>query len=336
MLRKLSVLILAVIMLCSITSISSADAKTIALITRNVGNPYATKIVEGFQEACTEYGYTAIVKEPAEPTAELAIQAINELISQNVAAIALPATDAAALTPALTKAIAAGIKIISWDSAVEPSVRITNTVQANMELIGRIEVQGMAEMLGEEGGQIAVVSATAESEGQNIWISWMKEELKDPKYAKIELVKVVYGDDLRDKSVSETEGLLKAYPDLKGIIAPTTVGIAAAAKVITDKGLQGKLHLTGLGLPSEMAEYIHNGACEWMYLWNPIDMGYFTACTVIAAVEGKITGAVGDVYTAGRLGEKTIIASDDGGTQVMMGAPFKFDINNIDEWKVIY
>ncbi len=313
-----------------------AEGGTIALITRNVGNPYANKIVEGFQEACSEAGYTAIIKQPAEPTAELAIQAVNELIAQKVDAISIPATDAAALTPALAKAKANGIKIISWDSPVDPSVRVTNTTQADPELIGRVEVQAIAEMLGEEGGQIAIVSATAESEGQNLWIGWMKEELKDPKYANIELVKVVYGDDLRDKSVSETEGLLKAYPNLKGIIAPTTVGIAAAAKVITDKSLQGKLHLTGLGLPSEMAEYIHNGACEWMYLWNPIDMGYFTAYTAMAAVEGTITGAVGETYEAGRLGEMTIIESDDGGTQVMMGAPFKFDSTNIDDWKDVY
>lgn len=334
--KKFASIMLALTLLLAFSLTAAAEGGTIALITRNVGNPYATKVVEGFKEACQEAGYTAVVKEPAEPTAELAIQAINELISQNVAAIALPATDAAALTPALMKANAAGIKIISWDSPVEPEVRVTNTTQADPELIGRVEIQGMAEMLGAEGGQIAILSATAESEGQNLWIEWMKEELKDPKYANIELVKIVYGDDLRDKSVSETEGLLKAYPDLKGIIAPTTVGIAAAGKVITDKNLQGKVHLTGLGLPSEMAEYIHNGACAWMYLWNPIDMGYFTACTAIAAVEGDITGAEGETFTAGRLGEMTIIDSADGGTEIMMGAPFKFDESNIDEWKDIY
>lgn len=328
------VLLLALVLMLALGT--AAQAETIALITRNVGNPYATKIVEGFREACGELGFEAVVKEPAEPTAELAIQAINELISQKVDGIAIPATDAAALTPALMKANAAGIKIVSWDSPVEPSVRVTNTSQADPELIGRVEVQAIAEMLGEAGGQIAILSATAESEGQNLWIGWMKEELKDPKYASIELVKIAYGDDLRDKSVSETEGLLKAYPDLKGIIAPTTVGIAAAAKVITDKNLQGKLHLTGLGLPSEMAEYIHNGACEWMYLWNPIDMGYFTAYTTAMAVRGEITGAVGEVFTAGRLGEMTIIECADGGTEIMMGAPYRFDASNIDEWKTVY
>lgn len=54
------------------------------------------------------------------------------------------------------------------------------------------------------------------------------------------------------------------------------MGIAAAGKVLTDKGLAGQVILTGLGLPSEMADYIHNGVCPYMYLWNPVDLGYLT------------------------------------------------------------
>ena len=100
----------------------------------------------------------------------------------------------------------------------------------------------------------------------------MKEELKDPKYANVELVKVAYGDDLRDKSVSETEGLLKTYPDLKCIIAPTTVGIAAAGKVLTDKGLKEKVYLTGLSCQAKWRNI--SSGLPWMYLWNPIDLGY--------------------------------------------------------------
>ena len=98
-----------------------------------------------------------------------------------------------------------------------------------------------------------------------------EKELEDPKYANAELVKVAYGDDLRDKSVSETEGLLKTYPDLKCIINSTTVGIAFAGKVLTDKGLKEVVYLTGFGLPSEMAEYIESGVCPYVSL-NPIDL----------------------------------------------------------------
>lgn len=309
-------------------------AKKFAFIFKNTGNPYGEKQMQGFKDAITELGGEAILKAPDQPTAEAQIQMIEELIAQKVACIAITGNDRDALQPALKKAMDKGIKVLSADSAVNAASRMVHVNQADPERIGRVQVQAISEMIGGKG-QIAVLSATSQATNQNTWIEWMKEELKDPKYKDIELVKVAYGDDLRDKSVSETEALLKTYPDLKGIIAPTTVGIAAAGKVLTDKGLKGKVQLTGLGLPSEMAEYIESGVCQWMYLWNPIDVGYLTGYAADALVKGTITGKVGDKFKAGRLGEKSVVADGDG-TQIMLGDPFKFDAKNIAEWKTVY
>ncbi|MFX3632201.1 MAG: rhamnose ABC transporter substrate-binding protein [Candidatus Pristimantibacillus sp.] len=316
------------------TDAGSGAKKKYAIIFKNTGNPYGEKQMSGFKKAVEELGHEAILKAPDQPTAEAQIQMIEELISQKVAVIAIAANDPDALQPALTKAMKAGIKVLSLDSGVNVDSRMVHVNQADPERIGRTLIQGVSEMIGGEG-QIAVLSATSQATNQNIWIDWMKKELEDSKYSKIELVKVAYGDDLRDKSVSETEALLKSYPDLKAIIAPTTVGIAAAGKVLTDKGLKGKVQLTGLGLPSEMAEYIEGGISPWMYLWNPIDVGYLAGYAADALVAGTITGKTGDKFTAGDLGEKEVVA-DGEGSQIMLGDPFKFDAANIAEWKSVY
>ena len=305
-----------------------------AIIFKNTGNPYGEKQMQGFKDAVTEFGGEAILKAPDAPTAEAQIAMIEELIAQKVAAICIVGNDKDALEPALKKAMAAGIKVLSADSGVNAASRQVHINNSDPGRIGRVQVQAAFDMIGGEG-EIAVLSATSQATNQNAWIEWMKEELKDPKYAKVKLVKVAYGDDLRDKSVSEMEGLLKSFPNLKCVIAPTTVGIAAAGKVITDKNLKGKVHLTGLGLPSEMAEYIESGVCEWMYLWNPIDVGYLAGFTAQALVTGPFTGKVGDKVTAGKLGEKSVIADGDG-TQIMLGDPFKFDATNIADWKAVY
>ncbi|MFB5763549.1 rhamnose ABC transporter substrate-binding protein [Paenibacillus medicaginis] len=318
----------------SAQSNTSSGNKRHAIIFKNTGNPYGEKLMEGFKNAVEAQGNEAIIKAPDQPTAEAQIQMIEELISQKVDSITIAANDQDALQPALMKAMNSGIQVLSVDSALNAASRKVHVNQADPERIGRTLIQGISEMIGGEG-QIAILSATSQATNQNTWIEWMKKELEDPKYSKIELVKVTYGDDLRDKSVSETEALLKSYPNLKGIIAPTTVGIAAAGKVLTDKGLQGKVQLTGLGLPSEMAEYIESGVSQWMYLWNPIDVGYMAGYTANALVNGEITGAVGEKFTAGDLGEKEIVADGDG-TQIMLGDPFKFDASNIGEWKDVY
>lgn len=305
-----------------------------AIIFKNTGNPYGEKMMQGFESAIKELGHEAILKAPDQPTAEAQIQIIEELIAQKVDSISISANDNDALQPALTKAMDRGIKVLSLDSAVNAQSRIVHVNQADPERIGRTLIQGISEMIGGEG-EIAILSATSQAANQNMWIEWMKKELEDPKYNNIKLVKVAYGDDLRDKSVAETEALLKSYPNLKGIIAPTTVGIAAAGKVLTDKGLKGKVQLTGLGLPSEMAEYIESGVCQWMYLWNPIDVGSLTGYTADALVGGTITGNVGDKFKAGSLGEMSVV-EDGEGTQIMLGDPYKFDASNIAEWKEVY
>jgi rhamnose transport system substrate-binding protein len=334
------VLVLSVIAACSNNKENNdkqgaaAGKKKFAIIFKNTGNPYGEKEMEGFKNAIEELGHEAILKAPDQPTAEAQIQMIEELISQKVDAIGIVGNDPDALQPALKKAMDKGIKVLSLDSGVNAQSRMVHVNQADPERIGRVQVQAIYDMIGGKG-EIAVLSATSQATNQNAWIEWMKEELKDPKYKDMKLVKVAYGDDLRDKSVSETEALLKSYPDLKGIISPTTVGIAAAGKVLTDKGLIGKVHLTGLGLPSEMAEYIESGACEWMYLWNPLDVGYLAGYAADALVKGTITGKTGDKFNANKLGDKEIIA-DGEGTQIMLGDPFKFEKSNIAEWKAVY
>lgn len=308
--------------------------KKYAIVFKNTGNPYGEKEMEGFKNAIEELGGEAILRAPDQPTAEGQIQIIEQLIAQNVAAIGIVGNDKDALEPVLKKAMNKGIKVVSLDSAVNASSRMVHVNQADPERIGRVQIQAISEMI-DGKGQIAVLSATSQATNQNIWIEWMKKELEKPEYKDIELVKVAYGDDLRDKSVAETEALLKSYPDLKGIIAPTTVGIAAAGKVLTDKGLKGKVHLTGLGLPSEMAEYIESGVSEWMYLWNPLDVGYLAGYAAHALVSGDINGEVGDTFKAGKLGDKEVVEDGDG-TQIMLGDPFRFDSSNIAEWKEVY
>ncbi|MDR1043112.1 MAG: rhamnose ABC transporter substrate-binding protein [Clostridiales Family XIII bacterium] len=318
------------------TAAVDVAGKKFAIVAKNTGNPYADRENAGFEEAIKEAGGEAIVRAPDQPTAEGQIQILQELIDQGVDSITIVGNDVDALQPVLQQAMDAGIKVSAADSGVNPDSRQVFINQAGTDLIGQTLVDAAFDMCGGEG-EFAILSATSQATNQNSWIEAMKKVMEgDEKYAKLNLVEVAYGDDLRDKSVSETEALLQSYPDLKCIVAPTTVGIAAAGKVLTDKNLGGKVALTGLGLPSEMAEYIDNGVCEYMFLWNPIDVGYLAGQTAIALVGGTITGAEGDQYTAGRLGDYTVVKAGDGGTEVILGPPFKFDGSNIAEWKEVY
>jgi rhamnose transport system substrate-binding protein len=338
--KKVIVLSLFMCLVCSMAvfargNSSSSGTERHAIVFKSTGNPYGERQMSGFRDGIVEQGFEAILRAPDLPTAEAQIQMIDQLVAQRVTSICIVGNDFDALQPALTRAMNAGIKVYSLDSSVNPASRAVHVNQADTQAIGQTLVEAAYDMAGGRG-EIAVLSATSQASNQNAWIAVMQETLKQPKYANLNLVRVAYGDDLRDKSTSETQGLLASFPNLKVIIAPTTVGIAAAAKVVTDQGLIGKVLVTGLGLPSEMAEYIDNKACPYMFLWNPIDVGYLGAYVGTALSSGRITGRVGDRFSAGKLGQYTVTAASDGGTEVLLGPPFKFEPSNINTWKSVY
>ncbi len=333
--RKILSLVLAVLLVLGIVPALSEEAVKIGVVYKQTGNPFFEAAVRGFEEAAAELGFTFIHNGPADSSNEGQIQIIEGYIQQEVDAIAVSANDAAGLVSVLQTAREKGIKVVSWDSKVNAEGRDLNIDPSNAENIGKVQVQEIAKQIGNEG-QIAILSAGATMDNQNTWISYMKKELEKEEYAKIELVTTVYGDDLTDKSYQEMQGLINSYPNLKGVISPTTVGIAAAAVCIADNNLTGKIKLTGLGLPSEMAEYITAGVCEGMYLWNPIDLGYCAAYATVAVVKGDLNGAVGEKFAAGRLGEQEIYDAGDGGTFTIVGDPFHFTKENIEDWKNVY
>jgi len=297
------------------------------LVPKNLGNPYFDAANQGAQEAAAELGVTVTYQgsATADPTEQ--IQLLNALIAQNVDGLAVSANDSDALVPTGAAAIDAGIPVVSWDSAIAPGGRTLHINQATAEGIGRAQIQLAAELAGGEG-QIAILSATSTAPNQNEWIEWMNDELTKPEYANIELVATVYGDDEDEKSYNEALGLMKTYPDLKVIISPTTVGIAASSRAVQDSDKVGEVLVTGLGLPSQMREYVKSGASPAFQLWNPVDLGYLATYALDAVASGQITGAPGETFSAGRLGEYTV--GDDG--VVLLGPPFTFDADNIDDF----
>ena len=311
-----------------------------ALVTKSAGNPYNEKEAEGFEAVMDAEGLDYVIQHPATADAEAQIAVIESLISQGVSSIAVAANDANALSSVLQEAKDKGIKICTLDSDVEVSSRLTFCNQAGVVQVAQALVDAVYDLTGGEG-DYAILSATSQATNQNAWIAAMKDICEgDAKYANLNLVEVAYGDDENQKSTDQTQALLTKYPDLKVICAPTTVGVSAAAKVVQDQGSSVKV--TGLGLPSEMAEFIGDDdahSCPYMFLWNPIDLGRLAAYTSIALVKGEITGAVGETFTAGDMENSPYTLTAVEGTdasEIILGAPFKFEPSNIEEWAQVY
>jgi rhamnose transport system substrate-binding protein len=299
----------------------------IAFVPKQINNPYEVIADDGGMAAIKELKGDGKVVGPSDAGASSQVSYINTLITQRQDAIVIAANDANALVPYLKKAMSQGIKVVTFDSDTAPAGRQLFVNQANAESIGRGQIQLVSKLMGGEG-EFAILSATPNATNQNTWIKWMQDELKKPEYAKMKLVKIAYGNDDDQKSFVETQGLLQAYPNLKAIVAPTSVGIAAAARYISSSPYKGKVAVTGLGTPNQMRAFVKDGTVKAFQLWDPGQLGYLAAYAAANLASGAITGKEGESFDAGKLGKRTI--GKEG--EIILGPPTTFDASNIDNF----
>ena len=306
---------------------SDSKASSVTFIPKNLGNPYFDTSDAGGEAAVKEFGGKYAQVGPQEASADAQAQYIDTEAQKHTSAIVISANDPTALGDSLTKARDAGTKVVTFDSDTDPKYRDLFINQASADGIAKVQVDMIADQIG-DAGEIAVLSASANATNQNAWIATMKKELA-ASHPNIKLVETVYGNDDDQTSFDKTAALLQKHPDLKGIISPTTVGIAAAARYLSTSDKKGKVALTGLGTPNQMRKYVKDGTVTEFALWNPEDLGYLAAYGAEALVKGDITGKEGDKFKAGKLGEFTVGAD----SVVILGDPFKFNKENIDDFK---
>ncbi len=311
--------------------VSSSGLKTglkVFVIPKNLGNSYFTTADSvnsgGALAALQALGETGAETSGTTDTPSSQLPVIQADISKGANALIISATDPTALCPTLDAAMKKGIVVVTYDSDA-PTCRSLFINQASSQAIGAIEVDLLAKQL-HDTGEIAIVSASADDTNQNTWIMYMKQELA--KYPNMKLVSTVYGNDDTATSTQVTQGLLEQFPNLKGIISPTTVGIAAAAAVLDTPKYRGKIALTGLATPDEMKKYVADGTVVSFALWDPANLGYLAAYAAVELASGKITGAAGQTFTAGKLGSFTIGADNT----VLLGPPYVFNASNINNF----
>jgi len=304
---------------------------TVYYIPKDTQNPYEVLADKGGQDALAELGGKVVVSSGTADTAAAQIPSIQAAIQAHADAIVIAGNDPSALCPSLGQAAAAGIKVVSFDSDITcPNHLFIN--QANTQQIGTSEVDLLAKEINSTG-DIAILSAAASATNQNAWIGYMKQQLA-AKYPNMKLVSTVYGNDDPATSLTVLQGLISAYPNLKGIISPTTVGISTAAQYLsTHKDVAAKITLTGLGLPSQMKSYVKDGTVKAFELWNPTDLGYLAGFAAASLASGVATLDTGSKFGASRLGEYTVLApSGTTGPSVVLGPPTVFDASNIDKF----
>jgi rhamnose transport system substrate-binding protein len=300
---------------------------SVTFIPMRLGDPYFDQSDAAGIAVAEELGGEGERVGPSQATPDSQVPFINTAAQQGRSAIMIASNDPDAICDAVDEARDAGATVLTYDADSNPECRDLYIQMASAEEVARTHIQLISDQIGEGGGQIAILSGTANSALHNNWIDLMKKDLASD-FPDLELVETVYGNEDDQKSFDETAALLQKYPDLKGIVAPTTVGLVAAARYLSNSPLKGEVKLTGLGTPNEMRPYVKDGTSESFLLWVPADLGALATYAAHAIVSGEIEAKEGETFEAGYLGSYTVEKDN----VVVLGDPQIFNAENIDDF----
>ena len=306
-------------------------------IPKSTDNPVFTEANEGAEEAAAELGVDAASYEGPSSADDLEaqIQIVTNAATQGLDGVMISNAGSEGIEPAVRQAADSGATVVSWDSPIPGGTDAGESLfvaQVDFDETGQVMADMALELL-PDGGQFAILSATPDAANQNAWIASMEEVLGGDEYQNLELVDTVYGNDDPDDSYNQALALIDQYPDLGLIMAPTTVGIAAASRAMQDEDLCGEVLVSGLGLPAEMREYTLNGCAPKFALWSFKDLGYLAYYVTYGIATGQIEAAEGQEFEAGRMGDYTIEQDPtrDNALRIVMGPFTVYDESNIED-----
>jgi rhamnose transport system substrate-binding protein len=303
-------------------------ALDVAFVPKQITNSYFDVAATGGMQAASELGGQFKMVGPDVAFGGAEVPFLQDLTTQHVGAIVVSVVDPDATAPALTAARQSGVKVVGFDSSPAQGAYDVFVNQADAQAVGQELVQMACDEAPGCSGDIAVLSGAATAPNQNAWIDAMKQTLTDPRYAGLNLVDVVYGNDDDLTSQEQTLALLQSYPNLQVIVSPTTIGILSAAEVLESTGSAGTVQLTGLGTPNSMRQYLEDGTVKECALWNVENLGYLAYYVAAKLLSGEIKGNPGETFSVPTLGDYTI--GDN--RVVVLGPPQLFTAGNIDQF----
>jgi rhamnose transport system permease protein len=295
----------------------------IAMMPKAKGDPYFVSCKQGADEAAKELGVELLWDGPTDLDPAKQNEVVEAWITRGVDVIAVSVENKVGISTVLRKARQKGIKVITWDAEAEKDARDFFIDQATPQGIGYTLTDEAARILNNKG-EFAIITASLSAANQNEWIKYIKERLSQ-KYPDLKLDAIQPSEGDRDRAFTETQNVLKVYPNVKLIMAIAAPAVPGAAEAVQQSGRKD-VKVTGLSLPNMNKPYVHSGVVESVILWNTVDLGYLTVYAANALSTGQLKPGDKEL-NAGRLGK--IEVADD---EVRLGAPFIFNKDNIDRF----
>ena len=221
---------------------------------------------------------------PNETDIATEMQIVETMINRRVDAICLAPSDRSAFKIVVDRAAKAGIPVIVYDSAIDTD-NYRTFVATNNYLGGQMGAERLGERMHGHGKIVMVktvpggASTTAREDG-------FRDALKS-KFPDIEILDERYGMASVAQSLTVTENMLTAHPDLDGIFCSNESGSLGASQALRARGK--KLKLVGFDSSPALIDALQEGWIDTLVVQDPFKMGETAVDSAVKAIRGEQT-----------------------------------------------
>jgi len=282
---SLKILLLALPLFVSVAA-HAKDAKDIVVaVISKVAVPFFDDCNKGADQAAKAAGvqYQWVVPQNTQGSTQVKI--IEDLISKHVDGIAISVNEPKSVQPIIKKAVASGIKVLTFDSDSAASARSMYIGTSNMSA-GATMGESMAKALG-GNGEVAIVTGQLGAANLNERIAGIKQSLA--KYPGVKLVATEGTEDDLARAVSVDEALLRGHPQLAGIFGVSQVGGPSVAKVMATKEFgakKGTVKVFAFDDLPDTVKGVKEGFIQGIMVQRPVTMGRLSVEHLITQING--------------------------------------------------
>ena len=322
--KVLSMIIVLVMALTCFAALAEEDI-TVVVMPKLVGIPYFNAAETGVKEAGEDLGINALYVGPTEGDAAEQAKMIEDLLIDGIDALAIAPNDPDSVSPTLQKCIADDVLVMDWDTTANGDDVTYSLHQIDDKVFGETLVDLLVEAMGTDEGEYAIVTGYLTAANLNTWIDYSKAYIAE-KYPGLTLVTdPVPTDESTQEAYTQTLALVKAYPDLKGILGYSTPAPVGAAMAIQELGLQDQIAVVGSSMPTDSAPYLKDGSLDFGALWNPGSLGKLAVYVAYL----QLTGQEIEGYEVPGVGP---IHIEEDGKTIIMADPSIWTAENVDEF----
>ena len=318
--------------LTSVGSARSTKQIKVAMVPKLLGLPVFEANVKGAKQVAPGLGIKLLYTAPATASAQGQVAIFDSLIRQKYDVIALSSDDPTTPAPVLQKAMAAGIKVISWDSDVIPSARSFFIQNTAYDTFAKDIIDGVVKLAG-SNAHIAIMNSTPDATIQLSWLKAMHRYMA-AKYPNLKIVTTGYGQSNQALSLTQAENIIHSHPDVKAIIPIDGAATTGTGQAVSNLHLQGKVFVVGIGDPLPNVKYLEDGSIQALVLWDEVKEGQMVMYVSKLAYEGKLVA--GKTFTC-PLGKFTVSATTNpitGATKntIIFSKPLTFTKENYKKY----